>query len=140
MKHTIVADRFRSEFIPNLVGQNPQAIMAYENAIYAFMRKFTDQYKGGHWEFIEFENGAKAMIFDHSEIVLCHNPDNYYEGAMSLRALSMACNLMACSHLGFWAIGWTYDRRAKNYHLLREVIGLSELFKREVSSISRIID
>ena len=57
-----------------------------------------------------------------------------------LAALAMACNLMACSHLGFWTIGWTYDRRAKNYHLLREVIGLSELFKREVSSISRIID
>lgn len=140
MKHTIVADRFRSEFIPNLVAQNPQATLAYENAVYAFMRKFTDYYKGGHWEFIEFENGAKAMIFDHGEIVMCHNHDNYYDGGMSIRALSMACNLMACSHLSFMTTGQTQDRLAENYHLLREVIGLSELFKREVSSISRIID
>lgn len=140
MKHTIVADRFRTGFIPNLVDHNPQATMAYENAVYAFMQKFTDQYKGGHWEFIEFENGAKAMIFDHDQIVICQNPDNYYEGGMSLRALSMACNLMACSHLSFRTTGWTHDRLVKNYHLLREVIGLSELFKREVSSISRIID
>ncbi len=140
MKHTIIADRFRPNFIPDLVAHNPKAMLQYEAAVYNFMNQFTDAYNGGHWEFIEFENGAKAMIFDHPEIVMCHNHDNYYEGGMSLRALSMACNLMACSHLSFQTSGQTQDNLAQNYHLLRDVIFESELFKRECSSISRIID
>lgn len=140
--HSLCPEKERLNFLPTLVAGNARFMMAYEQAVYNFMNTFTQHYQGGYWDFVVFSNGARAMLFklDEDTKVECENDDNYFDGNMSLRALSLACNLMTCSHLSFTAQGETQEVLGRNYHLLRQVSFEHELFVREASEIWGLLD
>lgn len=140
MKHIIIADDQRSEFLPNFLMNNTLAIIKFEALVYDYTRSSTPEYNGGYWEFVEFENGAKAILFNDSKKVPCSNDGNWFEGEMSLLALSLASNLMACSHMSFVTQGDLQQRVSDNFYLLREVASEHEWFKSEAPSIFAIID
>jgi hypothetical protein len=140
MKHTIVPERLRPTFIPNLLANNLKALLNFENLIYQFMNKFTEEYNGGYWEFVTFENGAKAMILNYEKVVPCNHEENYFSGEMSFRSLSLACNLMVCSHMSFMTFGQTQENLGNNYHLLRDVSFEHEWFKAEAGQIWALLD
>lgn len=140
--HALCPEKERMNFLPTLVAGNGRFVLAYEQTVYNFMNKFTQHYQGGYWDFVVFSNGARAMIFrlEYQTKVQCENDDNYFDGEMSLRALSLACNLMACSHLSFQAEGQTQEVLSRNYHLLRQVSFEHELFVPEASEIWGLLD
>lgn len=140
MQHVIIAEKDRPNFLPTLVANNLMAMMAYEGMVFSTMSKFTKAYNGGMWDFVEFEGGGKAMILPQTFVVACHNHDNYFEGKMSIRSLSLACNLMVASHLSFQVTGQCQDNLSENYHLLREVSFEHEWFKAESGLIARLLD
>lgn len=140
MNHTIVPDHLRTAFIPNLLANNLRALLQFENLIYQFMNKFTKEYNGGRWEFVTFENGGKAMIFDFENVVPVENVDNYYSGQMSLRALSLASNMMVCSHMSFLTFGKTQENLSANYHFLRDVLCQHPWFEPEAGQVFALLD
>lgn len=140
MKHTIVPDRLRPTFIPQFLAQDFKALLNFENLIYQFMNKFTPEYHDAMWDFVTFENGAKAMVLNVEKVVPCENVDNYFSGEMSLRSLSLACNLMVCSHMSFMTFGQTQENLSNNYHLLRDVSFEHEWFKAESGQIWALLD
>jgi hypothetical protein len=127
MTFKVVPDKQREKFIPELVGMNMKALMNFEAMIFNHMDNATkgteNEYKGGMWDFIVFENGAKAMVLsgDYTKVLQVAEQQNYYRGSMSQLSLCIALNLCVCSRLSF-AVGQPAAQLlADNFHLLREV-------------------
>lgn len=118
----LVPNRSRMRFLPTLVAGHMAAMLHYENQVFSLMGKSNPEYRGGSWDFIEFDNGAKAMVLrDHDKQIEVIEQPNYYSGTMSQFALCIAVNLCVSSRLSFVTQGQTQKNLANNYHLLREV-------------------
>ena len=126
--YSVVPDQDRLDFIPALCSMNMSALMRFEAVMYSQMEQATEEsevpYRGGYYDFREYENGAKALILDSDAEYQVVCATNMYRGMLSAEALSLACTMAACSHLSFAfegdAAGASFT---KNYHLLREVAG-----------------
>lgn len=123
--YTKVPTRSRMRFLPNLVAGNMAAMVHFESQVFTMMGKSDPNYGGGSWDFIEFENGAKAMVLsgDYDRKVEVIEQPNYYSGTMSQFALSVAISLCVSSRLSFVTRGQTQKNLVENYHKLREVAG-----------------
>ena len=126
MKYRIVSESKRLDFIPELVAMDLKALMNYEPLIYTLMDNGTscdnEPYSGGYWEFRVYENGAKAMVLDEDRRFEVQRMCDGAEGNMSAEALSLACNIMACSMLCGVVTDKAQESLANNYHLLRDAI------------------
>lgn len=152
MKLRVVKPEEREEFIPNLVAMNMRLLLAFENLWCSKMGNATKEYKGGMLQFVEFENGAKSIMVglpdggigtewrEFNEVITEETPKvpvtcvtNYYEGKMSLAALSLACTAAVCSMLSFSGDNAGARAVAENYHKLVEVfpssVDLGEIYK-----------
>lgn len=122
-----VPTRSRLKFLPTLVANNMRVMLVYECSVFDKMTASTagteTPYQGGKWDFLEFENGAKAMVLsgDYDKVLQANQQLNYYSGSMSQFALSIAINMMICSQLSFATRGMTQTNLAENYHKLRAV-------------------
>lgn len=120
--YVILQQTDRENFFPVLVADNMALLLRFENTVYGFMDRYCSEYSGGYFEMAAYGNGAKVMFKDSQKKVKVVNPDNYYSGEMTEHAYSMACFLMACSHMSFMAKGEAQAKISNNYHLLREVL------------------
>lgn len=111
-------------FLPTLLGYHMQAMSMFESNMFSLMDRNNEDYNGGNWNCVEFENGAMAMLFgDMETMVEVPEQQNYFSGAMSELALSMALNMLLCSQFSFTLernFPETSELVAKNYHLLRD--------------------
>ena len=109
-----VEDSERMMALPRHFGQR---LLAFEGAVYDFMRRFAPDYDGGYWQFYELSNGGFYMAPDGRPFRVSIDT-NGYEGEMSADAAGITVCLFACSHLSF-----RYsedDVFADHFHLLRE--------------------
>jgi hypothetical protein len=125
--YKVVPESKREKFIPNLVANNFKALMHFDAMVFNQMDNATEgtenEYTGGMWDFLEFENGAKAMVLsgDYNKVMQVAPQQNYYSGSMSQLSLCIAINICVCSRLSFAVAGAAQHNLAENYHLLREV-------------------
>lgn len=121
----LVPNRSRMRFLPTLVAGHMAAMLNFESQVFTMMGKSDPNYSGGSWDFIEFENGAKAMVLagDYDRQIGVIEQPNYYSGTMSQFALSVAISLCVSSRLSFVTRGQTQKNLVENYHKLREVAG-----------------
>jgi len=136
MRFKQVKEKNRMRFLPTLAGA---AHPTFERFVMDTMANANPAYKGGYWDFIEFPNGAKAMILpgESKSKIQIRQQANGFSGSMSPTSLSIALNISACSYLSFHTVGPTQRALSKNYHLLRETLD-SELF--DTKEIFRFLD
>lgn len=132
MKFTVVADKDRMEFLPELGNGNVNLGLAVENWIYTKMDELSQgKYSGGMWDFIRTENGGMAMVFGDvtDEKYVVPPQQNFFEGEINPWTLSYALNMWASSSL-FFQLQEKNEAAARkfgnNYHLLREAIADEE--------------
>ncbi|MBO1859269.1 antirestriction protein [Burkholderia cenocepacia] len=107
--------------------------MRGENLIYAWARRLSPEYSGGHWLFFELDNGGfYAAPANEGELYVCHN-ENSYEGHMGAEAFGIVVTLYVLCQMA-------YDDRTGRftnaYHALRRFA----LQHPEQSEIFRAID
>ncbi len=119
----IVRHAERKKFLIDLCGGNIMASLEYENRIFGRMHRTTPNYGGGGWHFVEFENGARAMVFkdELDKLYPIHPQANFFEKPMSLLNLCVALNICVCSDMAWNTPNHTAQLLSRNYHLLREV-------------------
>jgi hypothetical protein len=110
-----VEDLQRLTSLPRHFGNR---LLAFEGAVYDFMRRFSPDYRGGFWDFTELSNGGFYMSPEHEGTFRFSIDTNGYEGQMSPDAAGITVCLFAYSHLSF-----RYsddDVFADHFHRLRE--------------------
>lgn len=109
-----VEDSERMLALPRHFGQR---LLAFEGAVYGFMRRFAADYDGAYWQFYELSNGGFYMAPDGGAFRFSVDT-NGYEGVMSADAAGITVCLFASSHLSF-----RYsedDVFGDHFHFLRE--------------------
>ena len=93
-------------------------LLTFEGAVYDFMRRFSPDYRGGFWDFIELSNNGFYMSPEHEGTFRFSVDTNGYEGEMSPDAAGITVCLFAYSHLSF---RYCEDEVfADHFHRLRE--------------------
>lgn len=110
-----VEDSQRINSLPRHFGNR---LLTFEGAVYDFMRRFSPDYRGGFWEFIELSNGGFYMAPQQEGTFRFSVDTNGYDGEMSPDAAGITVCLFACSHLSF---RYCDDQVfADHFHRLRE--------------------
>ena len=117
-----VEDSQRLTSLPRHFGDR---LLAFEGAVYDFMRRFSPDYRGGFWDFIELSNGGFYMSPEHEGTFRFSVDTNGYQGQMSPDAAGITVCLFAYSHLSFRYSGDGVF--AEHFHQLRDfAIGHAE--------------
>lgn len=87
----------RMNTLPNHFGRH---LLTVENAIYAWLRELSGEYRGGYWHFYELSNGGFYMAPDCESLQL-RVDGNGYDGRVSGDAAGIIACLFALSHLSF---------------------------------------
>ena len=77
-----VDDSQRLMALPRYFGHR---LMVFEGAVYDFMHRFAQDYRGGFWQFYELSNGGFYMAPDRESFRFCID-SNSYEGVLSADA------------------------------------------------------
>lgn len=104
----------RMQMLPRHFGRD---MLTVEYAVYAFMRKLTDQYRGGYWTFFELSNGGFYIAPDCESTFQINVDTNGFQGSMSADAAGITACLFALSHLSFQIEN---ESIARHYHQLRD--------------------
>jgi hypothetical protein len=94
-------------------------MLTVEYAVYAFMRKLSNQYTGGYWNYLELSNGGFYMAPTHETPFSVCIDTNGFEGQMSADAAGITACLFALSHLSFQI---QHESIANHFHLLRAYV------------------
>lgn len=123
MKYRTLNELERPYFLTGLNAGKVMAGVRFEGSIFDLMGRNDPNYVGGLWEFIQYENGAKAIVLGTVDDFKIKVPPqmNYWEGEMSPFALSIALNMTLCSYMSFEG-GIVGESLGNNYHLLRETL------------------
>lgn len=118
----VVEDAQRLMTLPHHFGNR---LLAFEGAVYDFMRRFSPDYRGGFWNFIELSNNGFYMSPEHEGTFRFSVDTNGYAGEMSPDAAGITVCLFAYSHLSFRYSD--NDVFAEHFHRLRDfAIGHAE--------------
>lgn len=118
----VVEDAQRLMTLPHHFGNR---LLAFEAAVYDFMRRFSPDYRGGFWNFIELSNNGFYMSPEHEGTFRFSVDTNGYAGEMSPDAAGITVCLFAYSHLSFRYSD--NDVFAEHFHRLRDfAIGHAE--------------
>jgi Antirestriction protein len=110
-----VEDSRRINTLPRHFGNR---LLTFEGAVYDLMRRFSADYRGGFWDFVELSNGGFYMMPQHEGTFRFCIDTNGYEGEMSPDAAGITVCLFAYSHLSF---RYTEDQVfVDHFHQLRE--------------------
>jgi Antirestriction protein len=110
-----VEDSQRLMTLPRHFGNR---LLTFEGAVYDFMRRFSPDYRGGFWDFIDLSNGGFYMTPQHEGTFRFSVDTNGYQGEMSSDAAGITVCLFAYSHLSFrYADDQVF---ADHFHRLRE--------------------
>jgi hypothetical protein len=139
----LVPEGERSGFLPSITQNH---FMKLESAYLNVLDKCVPSYTGGYHDFIEFPNGAKAAIFDITNVekVQVEGLGNHFSGTMTYRAASFCAFLIACNHLAHHLQQAGDQRSAQllidNYQKLMDVAYEHEMFGDERTAIHRFLD
>ena len=111
-----VDDAQRSDFLPAHFGNLCTIV---ESAIFTFLSRMSDDYRGGLWNFYELSNDGLYMAPTANTPLHLSWADNFFEGDLSPDAAGIVACLMAFSHLSF-----QYDdqRLVLAFHALRDFV------------------
>ena len=144
MDYTVIDDQAeRGMFLVQLACGNVLKSIEYENALFSLYQRNDDEYTGGLWTMMQFNNGARAMVYDMESDRKIDVPaqQNYFKGEMTPLALSLALNMFVCSHMSFDAAsGHAAQSFGENYQLLRVAIFNDESTCKEVPAIAGFLD
>jgi hypothetical protein len=104
----------RMQMLPKHFGRD---MLTVEYAIFAFMRKLSQRYTGGYWNYFELSNGGFYMAPRSDTDFLVNVEGNGFTGEMSAQAAGITACLFALSHLSFQT---NNAKIAEHYHLLRD--------------------
>ncbi|OZB41035.1 MAG: hypothetical protein B7X50_08010 [Alishewanella sp. 34-51-39] len=122
---SLVPEKKREQFYPSIVGGNLRTMLALEGYFYGILGDSCASYNGGYFDFVEFSNGAKAPILAMTEEakVRVIGKQNWYEGMMTWRVLSLCAFALACNHLAHAERDpKARDALVNNWRLLMDVI------------------
>jgi hypothetical protein len=86
----------RLQLLPRHFGRH---MLTVEYAVYAFMRKLTNQYTGGYWHYFELSNGGFYMAPAHDTPFTIWVEGNGFEGTLSADAAGVTACLFALSRM-----------------------------------------
>lgn len=95
---TLVREENRIQMLPLYSGGNPEKMIAMENAVYSFMTKLCDSYKGGYWHMYQLSNGGFYMAPDGHSYDLFW-AENYFEDSLSGDGAGIVACLLAFNYL-----------------------------------------
>lgn len=104
----------RLDFLPNTIGAK---FLHYENLVYQFMSKASDDYNGGFWDYYSLSNGGFYMAYNCDDRMRMEWADNGFQGTMSTDAASICVNLMAQNAFA-WQV--SADRHGPQFDALRD--------------------
>ncbi|HHY6930497.1 antirestriction protein [Burkholderia orbicola] len=113
VQSSLVIEEDRMRFLPKHFGPS---YLRGENLLYAWARRLSPEYSGGHWLFFELDNGGfYAAPANEGELYVCFN-ENSYEGHMGAEAFGIVVTLYVLCRM-------SYDDRTGRftnaYHALR---------------------
>lgn len=139
----LVPESERTNFLPSIAQHH---YLNLENIYFNVLQKTVSGYSSGYHEFVEFPNGAKAVLFDLTEDEKSQVTGlmNYYNGQMTPRAYSLCAFILACNHLGHIQ----YENGAQseanklfdNFEKLMDVAYTHEMFADETTEIAGFLD
>jgi len=109
-----IPENERLQILPRHFGRH---MLNVEYAVYAFMRKLSNQYTGGYWTYLELSNGGFYMAPSHETPFNVRVDTNGFEGEMSADAAGITSCLFALSHLSFQI---EHESIASHFHQLRD--------------------
>ncbi|WP_052163009.1 antirestriction protein [Aquabacterium sp. NJ1] len=112
---TLVSAPHRMAFLPKLFGNG--LYLKGEGMVFDFMSGMSEQYTGGHWEFVKIPGGVGYMRPAAHGLYKLTNTMNGWDGEVSGDAAGIIMTLMALSHLSF---SDRTDTCAENFHTLRD--------------------
>ena len=127
----LVEESARMDFLPTVFG--PRLMMLGEGQVYAWMRKLSDDYKGGFWNFYNLSNGGFYMAPAGLKTLHVVCEGNFFAGDLSADAAGIVATLFALCYI---SNSTSDDSIIERYHLLIEYAGQHE----EASKIFRAID
>jgi len=92
----IVPGHLRASTLPK---RFPGMFLVYESLVYSYMEKFSSDYSGGYWEFVELSNGGFYMSLKSNSRVYLEIDTNGFEDEMTADAASVVINLFVQCHL-----------------------------------------
>ena len=116
---SLVASDRRLDFLPTYFG--PSLMLRGEAFVYNWMRRLSDDYDGGFWNFYELSNGGFYLAPTLPARLWIEVESNGYDGEMSADAAGIVATLFALGQLfaGNRA-SREMDALIDRYHFLRE--------------------
>ena len=109
-----IPDSERLQVLPRRFGRH---MLTVEYAVYAFMRKLSDQYTGGYWTYLELSNGGFYMAPTREAPFNVSIDSNGFQGQMSADAAGITACLFTFSHLSFQI---QHESISSHFHQLRD--------------------
>ncbi|WP_331351220.1 antirestriction protein [Cellvibrio sp. UBA7671] len=113
---TVVPGHLRAATLPK---RFPGMFLVFESLVYRYLEVFSDNYKGGYWEFFDLSNGGFYMSLNSNARFYLSIASNGFEGEMTADAASLVVNMFAIGQL---ANQHKTDYLIELYHLLRTFV------------------
>jgi Antirestriction protein len=118
---SVVADNHRLTFLPSYFG--PRLMIRGEALIYAWLRRLSDDYDGGYWNYYTLSNGGFYMAPKLGKRLRVEVDGNGFSGEMSADAAGIVATLFALGQLAAEIQGTdAADTLIDRYHFLREFV------------------
>jgi hypothetical protein len=90
---SLVADNHRLTFLPSYFG--PRLMMRGEALVYAWLRRLSEDYDGGYWNYYTLTNGGFYMAPKPDKRLRVEVDGNGFSGEMSADAAGIVATLFA---------------------------------------------
>lgn len=118
--------------ITTLIKINPRIGFRFEHTLFTYGNHFMKDYDGGLWT--PFSD--HCMWMDMEGVTQAQNTQNYSDGGMSIRSLSVGISLMALNHLTWqYSASAHIDQLVDAYHH-----AYTEVFREENEEKIRLAD
>nr|BCT99502.1 antirestriction protein KlcA [uncultured bacterium] len=116
---SLVASNRRLTFLPTYFG--PRLMMRGESLVYAWLRRLSEDYNGGFWNYYELSNGGFYLAPELTGRLCLEVDGNGYSGELSADAAGIVATLFTLGQLAADNQGTDVaDALIDRYHFLRD--------------------
>ena len=116
---SLVASNRRLTFLPTYFG--PRLMMRGESLVYAWLRRLSEDYNGGFWNYYELSNGGFYLAPELTGQLCLEVDGNGYSGELSADAAGIVATLFTLGQLAADNQGTDVaDVLIDRYHFLRD--------------------
>jgi hypothetical protein len=116
---SLVASNRRLTFLPTYFG--PRLMMRGESLVYAWLRRLSEDYNGGFWNYYELSNGGFYLAPELTGRLCLEVDGNGYSGELSADAAGIVATLFTLGQLAADNQGTDVaDVLIDRYHFLRD--------------------